>query len=312
MTQSPDHPAVRRRAVLDQIETLNSGTSDVLAWVDGLLKQVDLAVEAHVDGDDYEAVTPYADAISTGLDATTAKHLVIDLGIDGYDIANVASPDGKSALDTAELQLYMLAHELLPPFITGGSQNAEEKALAEYLRRTHPPKGTSWTFTPIVSVTANGDGTYEISASWHSAYSEAWHADGVSTIDDDEYFDPTRTDGVKQPIGPAVMDQWLTGKLIDDDFRQVLESACQFPPPLVWESAGNDDEPRDQRADLPGHFWAEIGPDTNPEGWTWTVLKFTEDGAETVAAGCTTGFADTAKAAVAEWVDTHPMIEEKP
>lgn len=77
------------------------------------------------------------------------------------------------------------------------------------------------------------------------------------------------------------------------------------PAPLVWESQEHDDEPRDQQTDLPGGYWANIGPDgrRKPDGWSWTVLDFDDDNT-TVASG----FADTeaeAKAAVTAWAKAH-------
>ena len=70
----------------------------------------------------------------------------------------------------------------------------------------------------------------------------------------------------------------------------------------VWRPAGNPDEPRDQRRDLGGGYWAEVGPEPDgphPGGWSWMVV--TGRAGFDQAAGGDVADEDTAKAAVAGW-----------
>lgn len=88
-----------------------------LQWLDDVRQEAIAAREAGVDPDDYEGLTPHADRCSTGFVMSEAKQLVLDLGVDDWDIAEVCDPDLHRA-DRAELQLYMLAHVLLPEYMT--------------------------------------------------------------------------------------------------------------------------------------------------------------------------------------------------
>lgn len=73
------------------------------------------------DPDDYEGLTPYADKVSTGFDMRDAKYLALAMEIDEWDIGTVCSAE-EHRHDEAELQLYMLAHVLLPEFLQRESQ----------------------------------------------------------------------------------------------------------------------------------------------------------------------------------------------
>jgi hypothetical protein len=65
---------------------------------------------------------------------------------------------------------------------------------------------------------------------------------------------------------------------------------------MEWMPAGNPDEPRDQTAELPGGFWAEVGPGY-PDGWTWLILTRDGEGNAIVEGSHTDSATDAKRAA---------------